>query len=116
MNTDALWELMDLIVLACGVYALYGAWALKSRGKIIKTFLVFKDTDVNSCRDLQAYADLMSPKLGTLGLVMVLYGVIAVLNAHVLDIHTLYMVFTVIFVLVLIWYGIEVKKAMNRYF
>lgn len=116
MNTNDLWELMDLLILACGIYALYGAWVLKNEGRIIKTFLVFKDTDVNSCKDLQSYANLMSPKLGTLGAVMVVYGVISMLNAYVVDIHTLYVAIMIIFVLVLIWYGMEVKKAMNKYF
>lgn len=57
------WDLMDLLILGCGFYALYSAYVLKTQGKIIKTFLVFKDTDVNSCKNLQEYVNLMAPKL-----------------------------------------------------
>ena len=41
------WSIMDIVILVCGVYALYAAYVLKTKGKIIKTFLVFKETDVN---------------------------------------------------------------------
>ena len=50
------WSIMDIVILVCGVYALYAAYVLKTKGKIIKTFLVFKETDVNTCKDLGAYA------------------------------------------------------------
>ena len=42
------WSIMDIVILVCGVYALYAAYVLKTKGKIIKTFLVFKETDVNT--------------------------------------------------------------------
>jgi len=116
MNTSEIWGMMDVLILAFGVYAVYAAGVLKKEGRIIKTFLVFKDTDVESCRDLQGYANLMAPKLRTFGMSMVAYGIIAFLNDYVLDIGTLYMVGLGIFVLVLIWYGMEVKKAMKEYF
>ncbi len=48
------------------------AYVLKTKGKIIKTFLVFKETDVNTCKDLGAYAASMAPKLSTLAGVMIL--------------------------------------------
>ena len=68
------WSIMDIVILVCGVYALYAAYVLKTKGKIIKTFLVFKETDVNTCKDLGAYAASMAPKLSTLAGVMILYG------------------------------------------
>ena len=55
------WSIMDIVILVCGVYALYAAYVLKTKGKIIKTFLVFKETDVNTCKDLGAYAASMAP-------------------------------------------------------
>ena len=63
---DTIWNITDLIVLGAGFYALYAAYVLRTQGKIIKTFLVFKDTDVSSCKDLQGYANLMSPKPPTM--------------------------------------------------
>lgn len=68
------WSIMDIVILVCGVYALYAAYVLKTKGKIIKTFLVFKETDVNTCKDLGAYAASMAPKLSTLAGDVILYG------------------------------------------
>ena len=110
------WNLMDLIVLGAGIYALYGAYVLKTEGKIVKTFLVFKDTDVSRCKDLQGYANLMSPKLMALGGVMVAYAAVSLFNSYIANIMGLYVVFMIIFIVVLIWYGFAVSKAMKKYF
>ena len=110
------WDLMDLLILGCGFYALYSAYVLKTQGKIIKTFLVFKDTDVNSCKNLQEYVNLMAPKLYALGGIMVAYGVVSLINSYLVNINGLYMTFIVIFTLALIWYGIAVSKALKKYF
>ena len=80
------WSIMDIVILVCGVYALYAAYVLKTKGKIIKTFLVFKETDVNTCKDLGAYAASMAPKLSTLAGVMILYGVVSLINTYVVSI------------------------------
>ncbi len=111
-----IWDLMDVLILGCGFYALYSAYMLKTQGKIIKTFLVFKDTDVDSCKDLQEYANLMSPKLYTLGGIMVAYGVVSLINTYLVNINGLYIMFIVIFTVALIWYGIAVSKALKKYF
>lgn len=110
------WDIMDLLILGCGFYALYSAYVLKTQGKIIKTFLVFKDTDVNSCKNLPEYVNLMAPKLYALGGIMVAYGVVSLINSYLVNINGLYMTFIVIFTLALIWYGIAVSKALKSTF
>ncbi len=111
-----IWNLMDVLILGCGFYALYSAYMLKSQGKIIKTFLVFKDTDVDTCKNLQEYAHLMAPKLYALGGIMVAYGVVSLINTYLVNINGLYMTFIVIFAVALIWYGFAVSKALKKYF
>lgn len=116
MGFDGIFNLIDLLVLGFGFYAMYSAFVLRQEGKIIRTFLVFKDTDLNSCKDLQGYANCMSPKLWTLGIVMVVYSGISLVNTYVVKIETLFWVMMAVFLLVLFWYGLEVKKAMKKYF
>ena len=82
MGFDGIFNMLDILVLGFGLYAMYAAFVLKREGKIIRTFLVFKDTDLNSCRDLQGYANCMSPKLWTLGTVMVVYSGISLMNTY----------------------------------
>lgn len=116
MGFDGIFNMLDLLVLGCGFYAMYSAWVLKREGKIIRTFLVFKETDVDSCKDLQGFANCMSPKLWTLGGVMVVYAGISLLNTYVVTIETLFWVMMAAFLAVLFWYGFEAKKAMEKYF
>ncbi len=116
MGFDGIFNLIDIMILGFGFYALYSAYVLKTEGKIIATFLVFKDTDVGSCKDLQGYANFMSPKLGFLGGVMVAYGAVSLLNTYVVDIETLFWVMFIAFLVVLVWYSFAVKKAMKIYF
>lgn len=116
MEFDRLFNLIDIIVFGFGFYALYSAYVLQREGKIIRTFLVFKDTDVDDCTDLQGYANFMAPKLWALGGIMLLYGAASMVNAYVVSIGTLFGVMMVVFLLSLIWYSIEVKKAMKKYF
>ena len=77
------------------LWSWYAAYVLKTKGKIIKTFLVFKETDVNTCKDLGAYAASMAPKLSTLAGVMILYGVVSLINTYVVSIMSLYWVMMV---------------------
>lgn len=116
MGFDGLFNMIDILVLLFGFYALYAAYVLKKDGTIIKTFLVFRDTDVDSCSDLQGYANYMSPKLWAFGGVMIAYSAVSLVNTYVVQITSLFWVMMAVFLLVLIWYGYEVKKAMKRYF
>lgn len=116
MSSGGFWQAMDLMILLVGVYGLYAAWVLKNKGKIIKLFLTFKDTNIEACKDLQGFANEMSPKLSTLSATLLAYGIISVLNYYVIDIHTLYFVMMAVFLVVLFWYGMAIKKALNQYF
>lgn len=116
MSSSGFWQFMDLIILAAGVYGLYAAWVLKKKGQIIKLFLLMKDKNPGDCKDLQGFANCMSPKLRTCAGVMLIYGLIAVLNFYVIDIHTLYWVMVLVFLVVLFWYGLQLKKAVEQYF
>lgn len=116
MGFDGLFNLIDIIIFACGFYALYSAYVLQRDGKIIRTFLVFKDTKVEDCTDLQGYANFMGPRLWTLGIIMILYGAASLINTYVVNIGTLFGIMMVLFLISLFWYSMEVKKAMARFF
>lgn len=116
MAYDGIFNLIDIFVLGYGLYALYSAYVLQHDGKIIRMFLVFKETDLDSCKDLQGFANFMAPKLWALGGIMIAYGVVALVNTHIVSIESLFWVMMAVFLLGLVWYAIEVKKAMRKYF
>lgn len=116
MNMNGIWELLDIMILICGVYAGYSAYVLKNEGKIVRALLLSRDVVEDSCKDLQGYANMMSPKLLTMGGVMVVYSVISLLNTHVLDIRTLYWAALICLLAVMFWYSFQAKKAIQLYF
>lgn len=116
MEYDGLFNLIDFFILGCGFYALYSAYVLQREGKIIRTFLVFKETDLNSCKDLQGYANFMAPKLQAFGIVMIVYSATSMINTYLVNIQTLFWVMMAVFLAALVWYAMEVKKAMKKYF
>ena len=116
MGYDNIFNLIDIAVLCFGIYAMYCAYVLQAKGKIIPTFLLSKDVVPASCKDVEGFARLMGPKLQTLGGVMIVYGGIALLNAYVMDVSSLFLLMLAVFFAVLVWYGIEIKKALKRYF
>lgn len=109
-------NLLDFFVLGCGLYALYAAFVLGRDGTIVKIFLLTKDVDPASCKDLPGFAGCMSPKLRTLGISMLAYSLVALMNTYVVRIGTLFWIMMGVFLVVLFWYGMELKKAVNRYF
>lgn len=116
MDYNSMFSLIDLMVFGFGFYALYSAFVLHRDGKIIRTFLVFKDTNIDDCKDLQGYANFMAPKLYSLGAIMIAYGIISILNTYIVEIPTLFVIMMAAFLIVLIWYAIETKKALKKYF
>lgn len=113
---NSIFSLIDILVLGCGFYALYSAYMLQKDGTIIRTFLVQKDTDLTSCKDLQGYANYMSPKLYMLGTVMIINGLVSLINTYVVTIETLFWVMMAVFLGVLVWYGLQTRKAMEKFF
>ncbi|MCD8364066.1 MAG: hypothetical protein LUC98_14135 [Lachnospiraceae bacterium] len=113
---DSIWSFMDILILACGVYALYSAYILKTQGKIIQTFLLARDTKPEDCKDLPGYASAMSPKLYVMGGVMVAYGVISLINTYMVEVNSLYWVFMIVMFGCLVWYAIAAKRASEKYF
>ena len=116
MGFDGIFNMLDVLVLGFGFYAMYSAFVLQREGRIFRTFLIQKDTDPDSCRDLQGYANYMSPRLWTLGGVMVAYSAISLINTYVVEINTLFWLMMAAFLAVLAWYAMEVKKAAKKYF
>lgn len=111
-----LYSLIDLFVLGSGFYALYCAFVLKKDGKVIRTFLLPRDVEPSACRDLPGYAGFMAPRLQALGAAMIAYALVSLLNTYVVPVWNLFWVMMAVFLLVLVWYGMALRKANRIYF
>lgn len=113
---NSLWGFIGIFVLCCGIYALYSFVIMKVNGEINASILLGKDYTYKKCKDKEAYIAKTAPALFVFGLVSVIYGVIDVIHCYV---HTMTIVDTVamiIFLIVLIWFGVYTRNLRNRYY
>ena len=111
-----MWGFIGIFVLCCGIYALYSFVIMKVKGEINASILLGKDYTYKKCKDKEAYIAKTAPALFVFGLVSVIYGVIDVIHCYV---HTMTIVDTVamiIFLIVLIWFGVYTINLRNRYY
>lgn len=88
----------------------------ESKGRDQCINLLGKDYTYKKCKDKEAYIAKTAPALFVFGLVSVIYGVIDVIHCYV---HTMTIVDTVamiIFLIVLIWFGVYTRNLRNRYY
>ena len=113
---NSMWGFIGFFVLCCGIYALYSFVIMKVKGEINASILLGKDYTYKKCKDKEAYIAKTAPALFVFGLVSVIYGVIDVIHCYV---HTMTIVDTVamiIFLIVLIWFGVYTRNLRNRYY
>ena len=107
-----MWGFIGIFVLCCGIYALYSFVIMKVKGEINASILLGKDYTYKKCKDKEAYIAKTAPALFVFGLVSVIY----VIHCYV---HTMTIVDTVamiIFLIVLIWFGVYTRNLRNRYY
>lgn len=108
--------LLGLLMLGCGIYCLYAAVMLKTKGVINKTILLGKDTDPRKCKDKEGYISCVFPKTLVLGAVCTLYAVVDLVNSFFVKIPVLWYIMLAAFLVVLVWFGATTSKAAKKYF
>ena len=74
-------DLMNLISVLCGGYCLYTWFRLVREKKLfMSSVLLPKDRKPSDCLDEEGYIKPIRPKLGILGLVILLFGVFSAIN------------------------------------
>ena len=116
IDLGGLGSLIDMAVLILGFYALYAAFVLKREGKVVGTFLAFKGADVNRCKDIQKLKDVMFPRLCALGISMVAYSAVSLINTYLMEMAVLWLVMGAVFIIVLVWYAAAAQKCARELF
>ena len=107
---------IDVIVAVVGVYGYYSWYMLVKKHEIKKTLLVGGDSNPAKCQDIEGFASFMGTKLLILSTAMVIFGGISAYSSYVQNIGNIIWVFLVLFLLVVVWYCGQLRKADKLYF
>ena len=116
MDVYSSFGFIDVIVAVVGVYGFYSWHMLVHKHEIKKTLLIGGDTNPARCNDLEGFASFMGTKLLILSTAMVIFGGISAYSSYVQSIGNAIWVGLVIFLAVVIWYCVQLRKANELYF
>ncbi len=116
MDIYASFGLIDIIVMCVGVYGFYSWHMLVNKHEIKKTLLVGGNTTPEQCNDIEGFASFMGPKLLILSATMLIYGAISAYNSYLGDVGMLLWIGMAVFLAVIIWYCVKLRKADGLYF
>lgn len=112
---DSMYSLIDIIVLGAGLYLLYAWYLLKYKGEIRESVLLPKGIEAKKCKDLDGYAADVSPKVLVYGLVTAGCGALGIVDTQWGFLGNYYLIIIGIFLVVTVWYTVQSKKAVKKY-
>ena len=115
-NYDSLWGFIGILVLACGIYAVYSYIKMKKDGEINASLLLGKDYMYKKCKDKEGYIRKAGPALLVFGLVSLAYGVVDVIHCYVHPMKAADVAGMIIFFIVLVWFAVYTARLRRRYF
>ena len=109
-------SIIGLITLGCGLYCLYGAYLMRTKGEIKQALVLSQDINIKTCKDVKGYCREAQVPLFILGAVVTIYSVVDLYNTSVGGIDTLYWVMFVLAAVALIYYIIKIRACNKKYF
>ena len=107
---------IDIFVIAMGVYGLYSWYMLVKKHEIKKTLLLGGSTTPEQCTDMEGFAGYMGSKLLILSADLLIFGSFSAYNSYVADVGAILWVGMAIFLAIIIWYCLQLRKADEKYF
>lgn len=117
MDTSSLFSLVDMVVVACGVYVIYLCLEMKTTGKIKQNMLMPKGLDVMRCKDVQGYIQAIAMKQLVLGVLAFGCGILGLLQDFGVGFvnSAIYLSFLLVFAVYVVWYTIYMKKVIRKF-
>lgn len=117
MGSDSMMSFMDLIIVAGGLYMLYGYFLLVFKNEIKQGLIISKNRDVSRCKDLEGYKRYLAPKLLAFSVGAILCGGLGLYQTYVGPLPAaVYWVFYGLFLAVLIWFAYSARAAEKKFF
>ncbi len=116
MDMGSMFSLVDMLVVACGLYVIYLCIDMMRTREVKQNMLLPKGLDAKKCKDVEGYIHQLAPKQLVLGILALVCGVAGLLqdlaglvNAYV------YMGALILFFIYAVWYAVYMKKVIRKF-
>ena len=106
---------MDLVMFAVGIYFIYVWYLLKYKGQVKEEVLLSKAYPYRRCKDKEGYKAYIGPRLLSIAVVCVVSGGINLVNDFTSIIGPFYLIFSLLFCVILIWFVLVIRKACKKF-
>ena len=110
-----MYDFLDILCILSGVYVVYAAVLMKSKGKIIKNVILNKGKDESSIRDKEGLIHFLHKKMFLLGILIVFTGAMDLANSYVMHSGLITAAACILFAAEVIIYGTIVSAALRKY-
>ena len=115
-NIYASFGFIDIIVTCLGVYGFYSWYMLVNKHEIKKALLLGGNITPEQCIDVEGFANYMGTKLLVLSADLLIFGSLSAYNSYVKEVGVILWIGMAIFLAVIIWYCVYLRKANEMYF
>ena len=110
-----MYDIIDALCVASGVYLVYTAIVMKVQGKIISNVVLNKGRDESAIRDKEGFIRFLYGKLILVGILVMLAGAANMINFHMIGSGIITLISTILFAAAIAGYGVAVNKALRKY-
>lgn len=106
---------LDMLLIAFGVYMSYAAVALKTRGEVTANIMLPKNVKPEQIKDKEGFIAFTYPKTLVIGIITVIMGLAMLVNDFFKASVLVNFIVPFFFMIVVIIYGVMIKKAQSRF-
>lgn len=107
--------LIDGIIFACGIYMLYSAYLMKTKGELKVGWLISKNINLERSKDVSGYISYMYPRVLIFSICTLIYGAIGFYSTSFQSLGTIQTVTFGGFFVVVVWFAYISTKASKKY-
>lgn len=108
-------SIFDLLIAGCGLYLIYTAVVMKTKGKIVKGVIVSKDVDVEKIRDKEGFIRYMFGRVLLAGILAAAVGAMNLVNAYAQGPAWISMAVVAGYFVVLMVFALSSVKARKKF-
>jgi hypothetical protein len=106
---------VDILIICCGIYILYQAVVMKTKGEIPEGVLITKGTQIPAGADVAGFIQDMLWKTVLLGLLACGSGAFSLLADQMASLSLFSAVVTLVFCVILVVFIVWTRKAQKKY-